>query len=78
MYAPPLRRWRGQLPAWLARLGASGFPEAVISTGLFLYFEVFREPDVGQADDQPDAGQAHDGADAEAGKGVEVIHGAAS
>ena len=48
MYAPPLRRWRGQLPAWLARLGASGFPEAVISTGLFLYFEVFREPDVGQ------------------------------
>lgn len=47
MQAPPLRRWRGQLPGWLARLGASGFPEAVVATVLFLYFEVFGSNGVG-------------------------------
>ena len=44
MQAPSVRRWRGQVVDWIGRLGASGFPEASIAVGLFLYFEVFTLP----------------------------------
>ena len=44
MHAADLRRWRRQFPAWLARLGTSGFPEAAMATVLFLYVEVFSTP----------------------------------
>ena len=44
MQAARLRRWRHQFPSWLARLGTSGFPEAAMATGLFLYVEVFTVP----------------------------------